>query len=824
MIASSTGHLDLVRVLLNEGCNINAQDKTGTSVFGHALTSLNRDNIGLINLLIEAGAVTNTGKFEWKSSHNFDNIDHETNPVKKLYLKQEKSKKNLFNSKVEEKSYFAIHQKKKTYSKISKSLKIDSKSQIFSTKFLNPLYNDSISVSIKRGFEKIAIKLIKKDIKLDTQGMQTAQYYIQLAIIFKAWNIVKFLLLNGVTPKLQEIENKEKWGIVLDDQTKEILQEMIENHFVKKNFKKKKKNIFENESSNNFEESKLYSLIKTNNFSESVATNSSKGANYLLSQLSIDPPDSCGKKLLKEISVKSSSETTTSKIKQSSYDEYTQTLPLLQSNISFLIKNDLKIEKKKTLRNNLEKEIKELENKIFENKNLKNKIRKKKKSLNNNEDKPDYKPFLPTDDIFILKEQNLNNTIKSEKRHTPMAVLNNSNNSFQLDPTKQNNDNEYLSCIYCTKFVENLSTFSKPNKIEQQIGEDIICFEKEVDLIHQSTKQQYYSVKLILENIIRNVYNKPFTLEIFGSFVNGFNLPGADLDLLLILKENDKNSIHNKKNEIKIGHKYSDSIISNSNSDLFDKQLNSNGFPEFSQLKYQQKFLNEKLLDEIHDKVSEQKQIFKESTFLRNAQFPVLKIKTETCFGCFPVDITIQDNNNRGLKCVDLILKFHKKYPPLKPLSLIIKQLLNYADLSDPYLGGLSSYGVILMIIAYFQFIEWNFNTSKRSNTQPNTSSTKQMNFKYDFIMNSKKVNLQSRITNSKPFKNNSKKLNDEDNKTPKINPYSIDPVNLGKLLLGVLYFYGFQFDPYRQFIKVSMPEMEVSCPFIEVKLTRNII
>jgi len=42
-------------------------------------------------------------------------------------------------------------------------------------------------------------------------------------------------------------------------------------------------------------------------------------------------------------------------------------------------------------------------------------------------------------------------------------------------------------------------------------------------------------------------------------------------------------------------------------------------------------------------------------------------------------------------------------YPPLKPLTLVLKQFLVEKGLNDPFVGGLSSYGLVLMITAILQ-------------------------------------------------------------------------------------------------------------------------
>jgi non-canonical poly(A) RNA polymerase PAPD5/7 len=44
------------------------------------------------------------------------------------------------------------------------------------------------------------------------------------------------------------------------------------------------------------------------------------------------------------------------------------------------------------------------------------------------------------------------------------------------------------------------------------------------------------------------------------------------------------------------------------------------------------------------------------------------------------------------------------EYSVLKYLVLPLKQLLYYSKMNDPYQGGLSSYGLILMIVTFLQW------------------------------------------------------------------------------------------------------------------------
>ena len=52
----------------------------------------------------------------------------------------------------------------------------------------------------------------------------------------------------------------------------------------------------------------------------------------------------------------------------------------------------------------------------------------------------------------------------------------------------------------------------------------------------------------------------------------------------------------------------------------------------------------------------------------------------------------------RGLVTAALVLRLLRDFPVLKPLTLVLKQLLVEKGLNDAYTGGLSSYGLVLLI------------------------------------------------------------------------------------------------------------------------------
>lgn len=62
-------------------------------------------------------------------------------------------------------------------------------------------------------------------------------------------------------------------------------------------------------------------------------------------------------------------------------------------------------------------------------------------------------------------------------------------------------------------------------------------------------------------------------------------------------------------------------------------------------------------------------------------------------------DITMDQHS--GLKCVDVVKQYLKSSEIIEPLILVLKQFLKANELNDPWKGGLSSYGLFLMIVSF---------------------------------------------------------------------------------------------------------------------------
>lgn len=112
-------------------------------------------------------------------------------------------------------------------------------------------------------------------------------------------------------------------------------------------------------------------------------------------------------------------------------------------------------------------------------------------------------------------------------------------------------------------------------------------------------------------------------------------------------------------------------------------------------------------LTQIHDSLvqmkSEANSWVKEIHFHERASVPIIKIDCNYEGHEIVIDITQFNEQHKGIQCIELVQTYLNYFPYLKPLTLILKNLLKVHHLNDPYMGGLSSYGILLMVVAYFQ-------------------------------------------------------------------------------------------------------------------------
>ena len=176
--------------------------------------------------------------------------------------------------------------------------------------------------------------------------------------------------------------------------------------------------------------------------------------------------------------------------------------------------------------------------------------------------------------------------------------------------------------------------------------------------------------KDIYDTLIKNIQNAVdksipnYVVNLYGSHATNLCLPWSDLDVVLI---------QSKK------------IIENGGNIDMDYQDD-----------------NSILLSKLYEYISKEPWV-KDCKLISKASVPIIKIIAIEKYNNMSIDISIQDGKHFGLKCVELVKKLLDEYKSLKPMTLAIKNILKRANLNDPYKGGISSYGIILMIVFFLQ-------------------------------------------------------------------------------------------------------------------------
>lgn len=870
MLACKSGYLALVRALLNEGAEINAQDKDGVTAFGHAITSEKGENIGLIELLLEKDVDVTRGKFEW----NVEDPDRRRpRPDKKI--------KGFSGIKENMGSYSEIHKKRRIYGKSGRSVRAEGR---VSKREVCGFESDPVGIAIRRKFEVVAIRLLKMLGNCHKRDPFSGNSYLHLAVFHQNWKVVAFLVEKGLNPDERNNHDKTVWFFCQDEDAQNELKSYVEKKTREPNFKKKKPKkhkkkrkkkrpkLIEKET---LPPTSTQPKPKQNSISieQTSSQNASSKGGFLLSQLSVEQ-NSQSNKLLNDISVNGSSNKTKTEHKL---------LSTLSSDSKLDLKNNLSTDRSTQDLNSVYAQKKELKNECRKLEDKLNKLKAENDFINAEDSKKKSFSLLlerrfsehnkpNAEDSLMLENMTSNNelALPFSKFAEPNAsagklldiISNQSVTSGLQEQTKREQsfkDEERLKtrrgCWGCLQLLAQLPMAGEAGKFESRLGRELLELEDEISVLNSLIRCKYERIQMEIGEMVKMVHKGPFELKVYGSFANGLNIPGSDLDLLLIFNNSPKKSrkLNNdlpNSNETSLGSKHRLSE---------DLSLRSPGNPlrkytdpyqsGMTQQDFQHKLMMESVMEDLGDLAESMTTQFSESKYLRNAQIPVLKLVTCADSGGFPVDVTAKDVRHQGLECVDLVKRLVRKYPPLKPIVLVLKQLLTLSELSDPYMGGLSSYGLVIMIVGYFQTIEY-CEAQKQAKEAPmeresrrarnwgedarlsHRRGSRRTSRKNSFNKNVKiqKGNIKSSnlngplpTTNSRRTSTNRKKraksktLQSKSNSVPIASIFSKSTESIGKLLLGFLYFFGFEFNMNMHQVKIFLEDEEPRPPIVQV-------
>ena len=201
---------------------------------------------------------------------------------------------------------------------------------------------------------------------------------------------------------------------------------------------------------------------------------------------------------------------------------------------------------------------------------------------------------------------------------------------------------------------EDGSAFSR-EYITKQLQIDLIDFKDYVHNNVDQTKPIFEKLTLLVNKFVNESLGNDYNIKVYGSRATKLCLPLSDIDIVVSCKN----------------------------------------FTSYSPL------------FTLYQYIQKQQNFYMKINYIGATQVPLIKIVTISEYNNLSLDISLEDPKHYGVECVNYIKSMILKYDVLTPMTLAVKNILLKATLNDPYKGGLSSYGVILLIL-YFLNLEKN--------------------------------------------------------------------------------------------------------------------
>ena len=212
---------------------------------------------------------------------------------------------------------------------------------------------------------------------------------------------------------------------------------------------------------------------------------------------------------------------------------------------------------------------------------------------------------------------------------------------------------------YLYKYEHIISQDLKNEYIYNQLQIDLMDFMAYVHKKNEHLQPILTKLNDLIEESVKNSLGEDYHLRMYGSRATKLCLPWSDIDYVI---------------------SYNGKIIFETLKILYDYLLG----------------LNDKFYSDMK--------------YIANATIPVLKIFSNNEYHKISLDISLENPEHHGEECVNYIKKKIIEYEVLTPLTFALKNILQKAFLNDPYKGGLSSYGVILLVIHFLNVQQKNGN------------------------------------------------------------------------------------------------------------------
>ena len=301
-----------------------------------------------------------------------------------------------------------------------------------------------------------------------------------------------------------------------------------------------------------------------------------------------------------------------------------------------------------------------------------------------NKNKKYFINLLKNSDNYLLeKTKNLKEEIESKKKKLEELKINLNSTMKNLNDINEKHKNELTINNNEIKEIENKIDIIK-NKISKS-EHHIVDIKPKENFLYK------YESMIIRDKINYEYIYKQLQIDLidYMQFVNSKNLKLKNTisKIKQLLKESVKNCL---------GNKYDVKIYGSRETGLCLPWSDIDAVISFTDNEYVQP-LN-KLYIYLKTNYS-----FVDIKYIENTTIPLIKIITTEEYYNICLDISLELPEHHGAECVNYIKEKLKEYEVLPPLTLALKTIFQKAKINDPYTGGLSSYGIILLIINFLK-------------------------------------------------------------------------------------------------------------------------
>jgi len=213
---------------------------------------------------------------------------------------------------------------------------------------------------------------------------------------------------------------------------------------------------------------------------------------------------------------------------------------------------------------------------------------------------------------------------------------------------------------------------------------EIVSFLHLMEPLPSEIEQREQLVERI-RGTVAKYFGNDAEVQVFGSQATGLFLPTSDIDLVVITKEKDDDEEEQPK----------DNKSKNKSKKSKEKEEEIGEDYDISSQKSPLHRFAHAIREDYKDELSYLELILNTRIPLVKMTLAATNISVDVCF-----------NQDTGPPAALLMKRYLEALPPLRPLTFVLKYFLAARELNEPYSGGVGSYMLQLMIVAFLQHRE----------------------------------------------------------------------------------------------------------------------